>query len=144
MVAHGDHDHRDVGRRTGNERRRQLDVLGVVRVDVHCIAMLTHDRPVSSEGHDAQASSHALAASFTSVSRSPAGSGVRTIVRSAKARRAAYHAGLRRPSTSTTDQLTAGQQSLSCHQIVPEHRSWRLRKCPTPTVTASAWLSWVR
>ena len=45
--------------------------------------------------------------------------------RSAWPSRTAYQAGLRRPAESTSDQLMAGQMSLSCQTTVPAHTAER-------------------
>ena len=86
---------------------------------------------------------HTSAESLTanSTSRSPRGWIVSS--RGAKAPRSAYQTGLRRPAPSTAAQLVTGQQSLSCHPIVPMHVPRSDRKCSTPVRTARAWLSCV-
>jgi len=65
------------------------------------------------------------------------------ISRSAYERRRAYHSGLRRPAPSTAAHEVTGQQSLSCHTIVPMQYGISARNRCTPKAIARAWLSCV-
>src|SRR5690242_6761656 len=64
-----------------------------------------------------------------------------TSSRGAYARRSAYQAGLHRPSPSTTDHDVTGQQSLSCHRMLPIVYGACERRCSTAYDVARAWLS---